>query len=136
MLSLFATLPPVSLIELASGSQAELPTAPNNSSADAPPTLMAQEQAKRIAPPPVLFTVPKTIRPLPGELDQVPVFNSNNPEVVRQSGILLSTFPEREMKFPEAHLDYAVKGRFDLFSHHISRSDYPDYTPTLYLGVL
>ncbi len=84
----------------------------------------------------VPYTLRQEIRPLPGELDEIPVFNSNSPEVVRQSGILLSTFPSSAKKFPNAHLDYAFKGRFDIFAHHIARSDTPETTPTLYLGIL
>ena len=52
------------------------------------------------------------VRPLPGSLDDVPVFNSNSPEVVQQNGILLSTFPKEDMAYPDAHLDYAFDGRF------------------------
>lgn len=49
------------------------------------PILIAQ-QAQTIA-------VPQTVRPLPGSLDNVPVFNSNSPELIQTDGILLSTFP-------------------------------------------
>ncbi len=62
------------------------------------------------------------IRPLPGKLNDVPVFNSNSPEVIQTEGILVSTFPNGEKTHPEAHLDYPLRGRFDLFSHHIARS--------------
>ncbi|NJN76881.1 MAG: DUF3370 family protein, partial [Synechococcaceae cyanobacterium RL_1_2] len=61
------------------------------------------------------------IFPLPGNLDQVPVFNSNSPEVISQEGILLSTFPKGSKAFPAAHLDMPLSGRFDIFTHHISR---------------
>lgn len=61
------------------------------------------------------------VRALPGSLDEVPVFNSNSPEVVQQDGILLSTFPPEGMANPEAHLNYAFNGRFDIFAHHIAR---------------
>lgn len=37
------------------------------------------------------------IRPLPGRLDSIPVFNSNNPEIVSGEGILLSTLPPEGM---------------------------------------
>ncbi|MBD2182015.1 DUF3370 domain-containing protein [Aerosakkonema funiforme] len=62
------------------------------------------------------------IRPLPGQLDRVLVFNSNSPEVVQTEGILLSTFPTDGKAFPQAHLNKPLVGRFDLFSHHIARS--------------
>ncbi|NJK41517.1 MAG: DUF3370 domain-containing protein [Acaryochloridaceae cyanobacterium SU_2_1] len=75
-------------------------------------------------------------RSLPGRLDTVPVFNSNSPEVIRDSGILLSTFPPQGKRHPQAHLNYAFTGRFDIFSHHIAKSDRPDSTPTPYQGIL
>ena len=82
------------------------------------------------------FIRPQEVRVLPGELDTVPVFNSNSPEVVRQSGILLSTFPPQGKRHPQAHLNYAFRGRFDVFAHHVARADRPDDTPTLYNGIL
>ena len=100
------------------------------------PLLIAKPPKKTTEQPPIEFKIPQTVKALPGELDKVPVFNSNNPEIVRYSGILLSTFPDKEMRFPNAHLDYGFKGRFDIFSHHIAKSDYPESTPTLYLGIL
>ena len=76
------------------------------------------------------------VRPLPGSLDEVPVFNSNSPEVVQQEGILLSTFPTEGMATPAAHLNYAFDGRFDIFAHHIARGLSPDDRRTLFLGVV
>lgn len=76
------------------------------------------------------------VRPLPGGLDEIPVFNSNSPEVVQQNGILLSTFPKDGMASPEAHLDYAFNGRFDIFAHHIARGVDPDDRRTLFMGVV
>ncbi len=76
------------------------------------------------------------VRPLGGSLDDVPVFNSNSPEVVQQEGILLSTFPPEGMASPEAHLNYAFQGRFDLFAHHIARGLNPDDRRTLFLAVV
>jgi hypothetical protein len=76
------------------------------------------------------------VRPLPGALDDVPVFNSNSPEVVQQNGILLSTFPKEGMAHPDAHLDYAFDGRFDIFAHHIARGINPNDQRTLFLGVV
>ncbi|NJL44969.1 MAG: DUF3370 family protein [Leptolyngbyaceae cyanobacterium SM2_3_12] len=76
------------------------------------------------------------VRPLPGQLDDIPVFNSNSPEVVQQNGILLSTFPTDGMATPSAHLDYAFNGRFDIFAHHIARGVNPDDRRTLFLGVV
>ena len=76
------------------------------------------------------------VRPLPGGLDEVPVFNSNSPEVVQQEGVLLSTFPPDNMGNPEAHLNYAFNGRFDIFAHHIARGLNPDDRRTLFLGIV
>lgn len=79
---------------------------------------------------------PQEVRPLPGQLDEVPVFNSNSPEVVQTEGILLSTFPSEGMLSPSAHLNFAFQGRFDFFSHHIARAKTIDQTRTLFQGVL
>lgn len=76
------------------------------------------------------------VRALPGSLDEVPVFNSNSPEVVQQDGILLSTFPPEGMANPEAHLNYAFNGRFDIFAHHIARGLNPDDRRTLFMAVV
>ncbi len=74
------------------------------------------------------------VLPLPGELNQVPVFNSNSPEIITQEGILLSTFPKSAKRHPYAHLETALEGRFDIFTHHISR---PAAAPkTLYQGLI
>lgn len=74
------------------------------------------------------------VRPLPGKLDNIPVFNSNSPEGVKADGILLSTFPPTDKKVPSAHLNYPLQGRFDLFAHHFSY--YPKDSQTLYLGII
>jgi hypothetical protein len=76
------------------------------------------------------------VRALPGHLDNVPVFNSNSPEVIQTEGILLSTFPPEGMQEPSAHLNYAFNGRFDLFAHHIARGVNPDDRRTLFFGVV
>jgi hypothetical protein len=64
---------------------------------------------------------PQQVKPLPGKLDTIPIFNSNSPELVESDGILLSTFPPEGKKTPSAHLNYPFQGRFDIFSHHIVR---------------
>lgn len=79
---------------------------------------------------------PCQVRPLPGQLDQVPVFNSNSPELVETEGILLSTFPPQGKQVPSAHLNYAFSGRFDIFSHHIARAETPDQLHPLYQGIV
>ncbi|MGD1850271.1 MAG: DUF3370 domain-containing protein, partial [Cyanophyceae cyanobacterium] len=78
----------------------------------------------------------REIRPLAGSLDQVPVFNSNSPEVVRTPGLLLSTFPPKGMRSPRAHLNYAFQGRFDIFSHHIARAAATEEGRTLFQGLM
>lgn len=79
---------------------------------------------------------PQDVRALPGQLDTVPVFNSNSPEVVQSEGILLSTFPPDGMSQPSAHLNFPFEGRFDLFAHHIARGINPDDRRTLFMGVV
>lgn len=86
------------------------------------------------ATPPVEKTRQVKVFPLPGGLNQVPVFNSNSPEVVQEPGILLSTLPGPE-GIPSAFLNYAFQGDFNVFAHHIAK----DATPgerLLYLGLL
>ena len=99
----------------------------------------------------------REIRRLPGSLDQIPVFNSNSPEVVLKNGILLSTFPssakhagENEPsqattsekvaseKVPaiDANLDYPLQGRFDIFAHHIVDGKKSGHMEPLYLAIL
>jgi hypothetical protein len=79
---------------------------------------------------------PQAVRPLPGQLDDVPVFNSNSPELIQKPGILLSTFPSQGMQVRDAHLNYPLEGRFDLFAHHIAKGINADDVRTLYLGVI
>lgn len=78
----------------------------------------------------------KEVRPLPGQLNTVPTFNSNSPEVVQTEGILLSTFPPTGKKVPAAHLNFPFQGRFDIFAHHIAKATSPEDLRTLYLGVI
>ncbi|MBW4520303.1 MAG: DUF3370 domain-containing protein [Scytolyngbya sp. HA4215-MV1] len=87
-------------------------------------------------PPPQEVFQPQEVRPLPGQLDSVLVFNSNSPELVLKEGILLSTFPPKGKTFPAAHLNQPLSGRFDVFAHHIAKAPTPEDLRTLYLGVL
>ena len=93
-----------------------------------PPVIIAQ------APQEII--IPQEVRPLPGNLNQTPVFNSNSPELVLNEGILLSTFPSEGKTTPEAHLNYPLGGVFDLFAHHIAKAATPEDLRTLYLGVI
>ncbi len=77
---------------------------------------------------------PMEVRTLPGKLDTVPTFNSNSPELVTTEGILLSTFPPTGKQIPQAHLNFPFQGRFDIFSHHIARSE--TQNSTLYQGII
>lgn len=74
------------------------------------------------------------VRALPGSLGTVPMFNSNSPEVVRTSGVLLSLLPKEGKRYPDAHLDYPLKGRFRIFTHHINNN--PKQDRVLYLGLI
>ncbi|MEA5568413.1 DUF3370 domain-containing protein [Anabaena sp. UHCC 0399] len=85
-------------------------------------------------PEPQIIVQPGEIRPLPGKLDNIPVFNSNSPEWVKTEGILLSTFPANNKKNPAAHLNFPFQGRFDLFAHHYTHT--PKDLQTLYIGVI
>ncbi|MER3476149.1 MAG: hypothetical protein C4287_05815, partial [Leptolyngbya sp. ERB_1_2] len=107
----------------------------------APPIVAPQPTNQEILPsqesiPPQEFIEPREIRALPGKLDDIPVFNSNSPEVVLTEGILLSTFPPQGMRVPSAHLNYAFNGRFDIFAHHISRASNPSQTRSLFQGIV
>jgi Protein of unknown function (DUF3370) len=75
-----------------------------------------------------------TVRSLPGQLDNVPMFNSNSPEWVKTEGILLSTFPPDGKQVPAAHLNFPFEGEFTLFAHHFTHT--PDDLKTLYIGIL
>lgn len=79
---------------------------------------------------------PQEVRPLPGKLDTVPVFNSNSPELVQTEGILLSTFPPEGKRVPTAHLNFPLQGRFDLFAHHVAKATSLLDLRSLYLGVI
>lgn len=76
------------------------------------------------------------VRPLPGELDEIPVFNSNSPELIQKEGVLLSTFPPEGMQVRSAHLNYPLQGRFDVFAHHVAKGISADDVRTLYLGIV
>ena len=88
------------------------------------------------APMPQEIVTHQDVRPLSGQLDRVPTFNSNSPEVVQTEGILLSTFPTTGKAVPAAHLNFPFQGRFDLFTHHIAKPTSPENLRSLYLGVI
>ncbi|MEO1683261.1 MAG: DUF3370 domain-containing protein [Cyanobacteria bacterium J06631_12] len=118
----------------------QLPKLAAQTAANCPSELSAQaiSQSER---PQTEFLIEQDVRPLPGSLDSVPVFNSNSPELVETPGILLSTFPPAGMASPEAHLNFPFEGRFDVFAHHVYKAlDFDEAAPELldsmYLGVL
>ncbi|MEL6815239.1 MAG: DUF3370 domain-containing protein [Cyanobacteria bacterium J06598_3] len=83
-----------------------------------------------------VITIEQEVRSLPGGLDDVPVFNSNSPEIIENDGILLSTFPKRGKADPSAHLNYTFNGRFDIFSHHVARGQDDRDTRTVYEAII
>jgi hypothetical protein len=93
-------------------------------------------QSTPATPPPEEVVQTQQVRPLPGQLDTVPVFNSNSPELVLKEGILLSTFPTDGKKVPEAHLNYPFRGRFDVFAHHVARAEPPEDLRSLHIGIM
>jgi hypothetical protein len=115
---------------------------PTQSPTQSPVQRVAQAIAQATeAPQPVEQVSDQLVRPLPGQLNTVPVFNSNSPELVGEPGILLSTFPPAGMAVPEAHLNFPLQGRFDVFAHHVYKAaDYdaevPQQLDSLYVAVL
>ena len=73
----------------------------------------------------------QTIRSLPGQLDAVLMVNDNNPELIKEDGILLSTFPNGG----DASISVDLNGRFDLFSHHVYAGTDETLDSTLWAGV-
>jgi Protein of unknown function (DUF3370) len=108
------------------------PVAPGGVQPASPP----QPVLPPVPPRQVEVMRPQEVRSLPGHLDNVPVFNSNSPEVIQKPGILLSTFPPTGMQVPTAHLNYAFNGRFDIFEHHIAKGINADDTRTLYTAIV
>jgi Protein of unknown function (DUF3370) len=93
-------------------------------------------QSSPATPPltPAYIIKEQPVRSLPGQLDKIPVFNSNSPEVIKNPGILLSTIQSPNAGNPQAHLNYTFNGRFDIFTHHIARPVNPK--ESLNLGIV
>ena len=72
------------------------------------------------------------VLPLPGHLDAVPMVNDNNPELIEQDGILLSTFSGTSQ---DSSIDVTLNGRFDLFSHHVYAGNDDSLESTLWLAL-
>ena len=92
---------------------------------------LAQATPMPAPAPPAEIVQSQEVRRLPGQLDNVPVFNSNSPELVQTEGILLSTFPPNGKSTPAAHLNFSFQGRFDIFAHHVAKALTPDDLRTL-----
>ena len=151
LFSLFSTLPLLAQLQAAPTPIAPTPIAPT-------PILQTDRLRQRPIPTriplpyrfprqeslPPQDTLPKQneilslqeIRSLPGKLDDVPVFNSNSPELILNEGILLSTFSIDGKRVPKAHLNYRFNGRFDIFSHHISKASTDEQLKALFQGIL
>ncbi|MEM7555537.1 MAG: DUF3370 domain-containing protein [Cyanobacteria bacterium P01_A01_bin.84] len=93
-------------------------------------------QINSVPPPSTEIIEKQEVRPLPGRLDSIPVFNSNSPELILEEGILLSTFPKKGKKHKNAHLNFPFQGRFDIFAHHVAKAATPEDLRSLYLGVI
>ena len=105
----------------------------------APAPLVAQAPAQApLSGPATAATVlrPQQVAPLPGGLDPVLMVNDNNPELILEPGILLSTFEGKGRPFPDAHLNLPLNGRFDLFSHHVYAGTPQTLESTLWLAVV
>ncbi|HEY9636591.1 MAG TPA: DUF3370 domain-containing protein [Coleofasciculaceae cyanobacterium] len=100
----------------------------------APSSVALAQATPTSKPTPQIIVQPQQVRALPGQLDTVPMFNSNSPEWVKNEGILLSTFSPTGKAVPAAHLNYPFLGRFDLFIHHQTHT--PKDLQTFYLGVI
>jgi hypothetical protein len=87
-------------------------------------------------PPSQEISLAQEVRALPGRLDRTPVFNSNSPEKVLKEGILLSTFSGNNKAHPEAHLNYAFSGSFDVFAHHVAQAKPETDLRSLYIGII
>lgn len=145
LLPLAQALSPISTVDLPaptasndSGSIAITASAPiENSATPGIPIALPNVSAPVPAAPQRSEVVrPQQVLPLPGELDEVPVFNSNSPELIQKEGVLLSTFPPEGMRVRSAHLNYPLEGRFDVFAHHVAKGLTADDVRTLYLGIV
>ncbi|MFM7361370.1 MAG: DUF3370 domain-containing protein [Cyanobium sp.] len=103
----------------------------------------APEPAASPKPPqPQQVLRPQSVEPLPGGLDRVPMVNDNNPELIKEPGILLSSFDPlrgyngRPLGVPAAHLNAPLQGPFVLFSHHVYAGRAESLDSILWLAVV
>ena len=84
-----------------------------------------------------IITMPQAVRSLPGSLNNVPVFNSNSPEIIEGDGILLSTFPSRgKARIQTPTSTTPLTGASKFFSHHVARGTDDRDTRTIYEGIM
>lgn len=108
--------------------------APSQGPASAPsrPERPVSTPVPRSSESPATKPVPDSlVRPLPGGLDETLVFNSNSPELVKESGILLST-----LSGSGVNLNGALSGTFEVFLHHIAETAFLDGNDTCWLAVV
>ncbi len=98
------------------------------------PSAIAQETTPPAQPTSEIIVQRHPVKALPGQLDAIPMFNSNSPEWLKNDGILLSTFPPTGKSAPTAHLNFPFQGRFDVFIHHQTIN--PPNLQTFYLGFI
>ncbi len=67
---------------------------------------------------PVAVHVPTRVVHLPGALDDRWLLQSNTPELIEASGLVLATWKGRDVTAPVS-LDHPVAGAIRLFSHHV-----------------
>lgn len=106
----------------------------NKTTTSSAPLAIAQESTPTVQPTSQIIVQKHPVKPLPGQLDNIPMFNSNSPEWLKNNGILLSTFPPTNKSVPTAHLNFPFQGRFDVFIHHQTIN--PPNLQTFYLGFL
>lgn len=104
--------------------------------AQAPPAPLVTPAPGASQAPAATVLRPQQVAPLPGGLDPVLMVNDNNPELILEPGILLSTFEGKGRPFPDAHLNLPLNGRFDLFSHHVYAGTPQTLESTLWLAVV
>jgi hypothetical protein len=104
-------------------------------------TLLASSSLPATAGPAPLLRR-QAVLPLGGGLDDEPMLNDNNPELIRGPGILFSSFdPARgfdgqPLAVPGAHLNAPQRGPFSLFSHHVYAGRAESEASTLWLAVV
>lgn len=106
------------------------------------PSAQPTPSPSRPAPRPQPQLRLQTVAPLSGGLDAVPLINDNNPELIKQPGILLSTFDAargwngQALPVSGAHLNSPLNGTFGLFSHHVYAGKPETLDSTLWLAVV